>query len=163
MLHWLGVMICASSCRHPAVTAAAVSTGPAITAAATPDTNAAANAAFVAGVLKKIAGRETQRAESVFTNMKIPWLGATDAQTLLAIMNEGYAKALGVRCTYCHVVTDFSSDAKRTKRAAREMAVMHRMINNALQQMEHSATAVREDRYIVCATCHRGSPRPPRF
>ena len=150
--------VCAVSCRSPAV-----NTAPAGTAAAStmPDTNAAANRAFVAAVLKEIAGRETQPAESVFKNVKIPWLGNTQAQTFLAIMNVGYARALGVRCTYCHVETDFASDAKRPKRAAREMAVMHRMINTELAKMQHIPTPANQNRAINCATCHRGTTRPP--
>jgi hypothetical protein len=127
-----------------------------------PDTNAQANRAFVAAVLRGIVGRETQPAESVFTNLKIPWLVNTEARTFLAIMNIGYAQALGVRCTYCHVETNFASDAKRPKRAAREMAVMHRMINSELQKMQHIPTPANENRAINCATCHRGTTRPPR-
>ena len=35
-----------------------------------------------------------------------------------------------------HVEEDFSSDDKRQKRAAREMAKMHRMINEQLGRMD---------------------------
>jgi len=161
MLSRILLTICAASCRSPAVSSAPAGTTPTGAASTVPDTNAAANRAFVAAVLKKIAGRETQPAESVFTNLKIPWLANTQAQTFLSIMNIGYARALGVRCTYCHVETDFASDAKRPKRAAREMAVMHRMINTELAKMQHIPTPANENRAINCATCHRGTTNPP--
>lgn len=162
MLAFLLLTLCAVSCRSPAVNRAPAGTTPAAAAFAVPDSNAAANQAFVAAVLKEIAGRETQPAESVFVNLKIPWMAKTQAETFLAIMNVGYARALGVRCTYCHVTTDFASDVKRPKRAAREMAVMHRMINVELGKMQHIPTPASEDRAINCATCHRGKTRPPR-
>jgi hypothetical protein len=114
----------------------------------------------MATVLKEIAGREMQPAESVFKNVK--WLGKTDAGTFLSIMSIGYAKALGVRCTYCHVETDFASDSKRPKRAAREMQVMHRMINTELRKLEHIPTPASENRAINCNTCHRGATTPLR-
>lgn len=74
-------------------------------------------------------------------------------------MNEGYSLALGVACTHCHVEQDFASDDKRPKRAAREMAVMHRMINEQLGKME-SPKGKPEDRFINCAVCHRGAIDP---
>lgn len=129
-------------------------------ASAEPDAIAEANRAFVAAVLKEIAGRETQPAESVFKNVQ--WLKKTEAGTFLSIMSIGYARALGVRCTYCHVETDFASDSKRPKRAAREMQVMHRMINTELQKMEHIKTPSSESRAIICMTCHRGATTPLR-
>src|SRR3954454_17221503 len=84
------------------------------------------------------------------------------AKTLVSIMAGGYARALGVKCAYCHVEEDFSSDEKRPKRAAREMAAMHRMINQELRKMQYVATPATENRSINCATCHRGTINPMR-
>lgn len=109
---------------------------------------------------ERIAGRENEPAGEVFRNMRIEWLKSVPARQLLGIMNGGYARALGVRCTYCHVEQDFASDEKRPKRAAREMALMHWNINQALAQMENLETPSQE-RFINCATCHRGR-RDPR-
>jgi hypothetical protein len=75
-------------------------------------------------------------------------------------MSGGYARALGVTCAHCHDTTDFSSDAKRPKRAAREMAMMHFGINQQLAKMENLATMPPENRFINCATCHRGRTNP---
>ena len=74
-------------------------------------------------------------------------------------MNGGYARALGVRCTHCHDERDFSSDEKRPKRAAREMAAMRWTINRTLAKMK-DLTSAPDDRFINCATCHRGKLDP---
>jgi hypothetical protein len=79
-----------------------------------------------------------------------------------------FTRALGVRCTYCHVgregepleTYDFASDEKPEKLKAREMLRMTAAING-----EHLAKLAsrREPRVVVtCATCHRGvtEPRP---
>jgi formate-dependent nitrite reductase cytochrome c552 subunit len=99
-------------------------------------------------------------ADSVFKNVKI--LNAVSAKTLVSIMAGGYARALGVKCAYCHVEEDFSSDEKRPKRAAREMAAMHRMINQELRKMQYISTPPTENRAINCSTCHRGMINPMR-
>jgi hypothetical protein len=78
---------------------------------------------------------------------------------MLDIMNGGYSRALGVRCTHCHVEQDFASDDKRPKRAAREMAAMHLTINQTLARMGNLESSP-EDRFINCATCHRGQVDP---
>ena len=117
----------------------------------------AANAVFLKQWMERIAGRENEPAEKVFKNVQ--WLKTTPASTFLRIMNGGYARALGVTCTHCHVESDFASDDKRPKRAAREMAAMHRMINERLRQMENLQTPA-ADRAINCSTCHRGAVNP---
>ena len=107
----------------------------------------------------RIKGRENDPAEQVFKNIQIPWLKPVPAGLFLRIMNGGYSRALGVSCTHCHVEEDFSSDDKRQKRAAREMARMHRMINEQLEKMEN-LEAPASERSINCATCHRGAVSP---
>jgi hypothetical protein len=125
-----------------------------------PDTISEANERTAQAVLRRIAGRENMPADSVFKNVKI--LNAVSAKTLVSIMAGGYARALGVKCAYCHVEEDFSSDEKRPKRAAREMAAMHRMINQELRKMQYISTPPTENRAINCATCHRGTINPMR-
>jgi hypothetical protein len=73
-------------------------------------------------------------------------------------MNLGYSRALGVACTHCHVEQDSSSDEKRPKRAAREMAAMHRAINDQLRKMQNLEP--NPNRAINCTTCHRGAIDP---
>jgi hypothetical protein len=117
------------------------------------------NDQFAAKILKSIAGHENDSAEKVFMDIRIERLKNIPAAQFLNIMNHGYAKALGVTCTHCHVETDFSSDDKRPKRAAREMAAMHLAINKTLHDMKEIDDPP-DERYINCSTCHRGSVDP---
>jgi len=84
---------------------------------------------------------------------------------LIQRMRE-FSFALGVRCQYCHAggadaslnSTDFASDDKPTKRAARFMLRMvDRLNTSVLADMPgRSDPPVRLD----CVHCHRGSPTP---
>ncbi len=86
-------------------------------------------------------------------------------RTLIDTM-ASFTRALGVRCTYCHVGRetdplssyDFVSDEKAEKLKAREMLRMLGAING-----EHLPKVVaRRDPPInvTCATCHRGVAQP---
>lgn len=99
-----------------------------------------------------------------FKNLKV--LPKNIGQRALLDTMRGFALALGVRCVYCHVgkegqpldSVNFSSDDKRTKRAARVMMHMVMHINE-----EHLADV--PDRplphvVVKCETCHRGVARP---
>ena len=117
-----------------------------------------ANDRIVRDLAARIAGHEGDPAEQVFKN--IQQLKGVRAGLLLTIMNAGYAKALGVACSHCHVAADFASDEQRPKRAAREMIVMHRSINQQLAKMVDLATPQTQNRAINCITCHRGAVNP---
>lgn len=130
---------------------------PRATASTQEPTNQEINNRYVKQFSERIAGREKEPAEQVFKNIR--WLKGVPAEQLLMIMNLGYSRALGVSCTHCHVEQDFASDEKRPKRVAREMAVMHRMINEQLKKMENLETKTQE-RAITCSTCHRGAINP---
>jgi tetratricopeptide (TPR) repeat protein len=77
----------------------------------------------------------------------------------------GFARALGVRCWYCHMgqegkplsTYDFASDDNPNKNRAREMMRMLGGIEERLKNIEPSG-----DRRVEagCYTCHRGRPRP---
>jgi hypothetical protein len=77
----------------------------------------------------------------------------------------GFTRALGVRCTHCHVgeegkplsAYDFASDANANKNRAREMLRMLGSINEHLKNIEPSG-----DKRVNmwCHTCHSGRPRP---
>jgi hypothetical protein len=117
----------------------------------------ATNDRIEATMLEKIKGHEKEPAEQVFKNVRI--LKGIPASNLLDIMNYGYSHALGVTCKHCHVETDFASDDKRPKRAAREMALMHRSINDQLRKMENLEQPA-DKRSINCGVCHRGAIDP---
>jgi tetratricopeptide (TPR) repeat protein len=86
------------------------------------------------------------------------------AKKLSAVM-KGFTRALGVRCTYCHVgqegkplsTYDFASDEKPNKTRAREMYRMLGDINDHLKKIEPSG-----DKRVNmwCQTCHQGRSRP---
>jgi len=117
-----------------------------------------ANEREALAVLDEIKDRLSEPAEQVFPNIQT--LRGTTARQMINIMTVGYSRALGVRCSHCHVEGDYTSDAKRAKRATREMAVMHRMINQQLGKMENLEPRPGETRAINCITCHRGRVNP---
>jgi hypothetical protein len=86
------------------------------------------------------------------------------AERLRATMT-GYARALGVRCTFCHVgvdgqplsTFDFASDARPHKNIARGMIRMMARINT--RELTPILGASSEPR-VTCYTCHRGSSEP---
>ncbi len=118
------------------------------------------NDSIVQAELGRLGTLQNDSAGAVFTNLQLPQLQPIPARTLLAIMNGGYARALGVTCAHCHDVGNFASDAKRPKLAAREMARMHRTINQELARMPHLATPPEQNRAISCVMCHRGMVNP---
>jgi len=83
---------------------------------------------------------------------------------LRAVMT-GFTRALGVRCSHCHVgeegqpltTFDFVSDENPNKDRARAMLSMLGDIGQALREIEPSG----EERVNMwCHTCHNGKPRP---
>ncbi len=99
-----------------------------------------------------------------FTNLQVLPEDISRQQLIGTMRN--YATSLGVRCSYCHTVSDalnqpdddFASDAKVTKERARIMMGMVREINaNHLPLLpEGAAQAVS----VGCVTCHSGRARP---
>ncbi|MGH7467302.1 MAG: c-type cytochrome [Longimicrobiales bacterium] len=99
-----------------------------------------------------------------FTNLKV--LPRTIHRDTLVRMMAGFTRALGVRCSYCHVgeenrpleTYNFASDDKLPKRQARTMLEMVGRINGThLASLDERADPpVR----VECFTCHRGIRRP---
>ena len=147
------VAVFLGSCQRTRATAA----GPPSAGLATSEVQRANNDR-AAAVLASIGGKEQLPASQVFKNVK--YLANVPARTFVQIMNGGYAKALGVSCLHCHVEGDFASDEKRPKRAAREMQLMHRMVNQELQKMQNIQTPPTANRAISCIACHRGAAIP---
>ncbi|MBV8519692.1 MAG: c-type cytochrome [Acidobacteria bacterium] len=108
----------------------------------------------IAAILKQIKGKEDRPASEVFHNVKL--LQDLSATRLLRTM-DGFNRALGTSCDYCHVDDRWEADDKRPKRAAREMLVMTRGINEQLGKM----TEIDESEASVqCVTCHRAHVKP---
>lgn len=113
-------------------------------------------------ILPAVAG--AQQPERKFTNLKV---FPTDIKpdVLLKTMGD-FSRALGVRCTFCHVGDDnlpsstyhFADDSKATKRTAR---VMMRMVDDVngkyLSTLEDRAKPATQ---VQCMTCHRGVAVP---
>src|SRR5262249_9686508 len=86
-------------------------------------------------------------------------------EELITLM-RGFTRALGVRCTHCHVGEEgqplstyqFAADDKAAKAKARVMIEMVRAINST----HLAALDKRSDPpvKVECATCHRGTTEP---
>ena len=76
------------------------------------------------------------------------------AGRLLAVMNVGYGKPLGVSCTHCHVAGQWDSDEKTQKQTARDMSAMAARINNEL--LKNIPNLKGPNAIVNCTTCHRG-------
>jgi len=120
--------------------------------------NAARRDSGAAMVLRSIAGRENQPAESVFKNIKI--FKGVPAGRLVNIMNNGFGRSLGVSCGFCHVPGKWDLDDKEEKNTARLMFAMVQTINrDYISKVPHDSTGPAP--VVNCFTCHRGNSRPP--
>lgn len=116
---------------------------------------AAENAQYVAELKKQIAGKEKLPAKQVFKNLKM--MGDVPAERLLGVMENGFARSLGVSCTHCHNPSAWDSDEKDAKHIAREMSAMARSIREQLKAIEKLGS---ENPTVNCTTCHRGNVKP---
>lgn len=143
----------------------ATRTPPVATSAARPvdappipvDSAAILRRAGVQFVLKQIVGNERRPAGEVFKNIKTEAFTTFPASRFLALMDQGYARSLGVSCAFCHIEGHWESDSLQTKRIARQMQAMVFAINADLL----TKTGVREGAVVNCTTCHRGASKPP--
>jgi hypothetical protein len=107
-------------------------------------------------VREKIKGRENAPADSVFENIKM--FKGMPAGRVISIMEQGFSRSLGVKCTLCHVDEKWASEEKNEKQVARDMAAMTRTINDSL--LTKIAHLDSEHPTINCTTCHRGQKKP---
>jgi hypothetical protein len=112
--------------------------------------------AAIAALREQIKGREKEPAEKVFKN--IHSLNSVPAGKLLAIMEMGYARSLGVDCTHCHVARKWESEEKPQKQIARDMSTMVGKINGELLAGVKNLQS--EKPIINCTTCQRGEIKP---
>jgi tetratricopeptide (TPR) repeat protein len=109
-----------------------------------------------------LASSATAQLPEKFTNLKI--LPESIPQRALIDTMRNFARALGVRCEFCHVEKpdgrelDFAKDDKRTKRTARVMFTMVQDLNSKYltQVVERPTPPVA----VRCETCHHGQSRP---
>jgi len=113
-------------------------------------------AAALARLKAQIKGRENEAAPTVFKNVQT--MTGTTAGRLLAVMEFGFARSLGVNCTHCHVPDKWESEEKPQKQIARDMSAMVTRINKELLR---NIKNLRDPNPIVnCTTCHRGEVKP---
>ncbi len=122
-------------------------------------------AAALAKLKEQIKGKEKEPASSVFKNIQTT--KTVPAGRLLAIMEFGYARSLGVNCTHCHTPEIWESDDKPQKQIARDMSAMVGRINGELLKGIENLKS--ESPTVNCTTCHRGQiipatnlPQPPK-
>ena len=105
---------------------------------------------------EQIKGREQEPASAVFKNVQT--MKNRPAGQLLAVMEFGYARSLGVTCTHCHVPDKWESEDKTQKQNARDMSAMVGRINGEL--LKGIKNLKSETPTINCTTCHRGQVIP---
>lgn len=175
----LGSVLTILSCTHTVVTPAPATVARPTTAA-TPapggggraggparvalsrDSLAVLRATYVAQVMAKIAGRENQPAEQVFTNVQV--LKGITAGALVEKMDKEYSVAMSWNCTNCHRLApqgNFASDTSVDKKRARFMQQMVNDINHSELPKLYPANTPS----ISCGTCHRGynTPLAPQY
>jgi len=135
----------------PARSAATPSPGP----AAASDTNAAGRDQAVASLMQRLVGRENTPAESVFQSIRI--FRGLPASRVLAIMNNGFGRRLGVGCMFCHVAGQWAAEGNPRKQVARDMWAMMGRINAELKTVPNLPDA---NAVVNCTTCHRGQTKP---
>jgi Photosynthetic reaction centre cytochrome C subunit len=139
----------------PSTPAAGPSAPPPVVNHAAAD-SAALRDRFAKEVLATIVGREGEPAAQVFKNVKL--LSTIPAGRLVAIMNFGYGRSLGVSCAHCHVTADWASDDKPEKQIARDMIQMANTINTQL--LANIKNLKGPQSIVNCTTCHRGQVKP---
>src|SRR5262245_5656863 len=99
------------------------------------------------------------------TNLQVLPKDTPRAQLILVM--RGFASALGVRCTHCHVGKDpddlksfdFASDEKEAKRIARAMMKMTDEVDTRLLPQIGRTPSVK----VECMTCHHGLRKPEQL
>lgn len=80
-------------------------------------------------------------------------------------MKKKVAKSLGVKCTFCHNMKDYSDDSNSHKKVAREMIRMLMGINKHMVSIAEVAQKAdvkgwEEIPVVECWACHRGNTKP---
>lgn len=110
----------------------------------------------LARLREQIKGKENEPAEKVFKNIQT--MKGFPAARLLAVMEFGYARSLGVNCTHCHTPEKWEAEDKNTMQIAREMSAMVKTINGELLKNIKNLKSATPT--VNCTTCHRGQIVP---
>lgn len=121
-------------------------------------------AAVLGPYLVLAASASAQFPPDSFTNLRV--LPQDIPPRELVAMMAGFTRALGVRCTHCHIgeegqpleTYDFASDKRPAKRTARTMIEMLGRING--EHLAHLESRADPPVRVECITCHRGAREP---
>jgi len=114
--------------------------------------------AEIAKLREAIKGKENEPAEKVFKNLQMTSMKSMPASRILAVMEFGYSRSLGVNCTHCHVLGKFEAEDKPQKQIAREMAGMVAALNGTTLKKIKNLKG--PNATVNCTTCHRGEIKP---
>lgn len=120
------------------------------------DTVQAARDRHLQRIRAEIRGRESEPSGNVFNNVLI--LKDLPAGRLLAVMDIGFGRSLGVTCEHCHDPSAFHLDVKKPKLIARAMWRMMGRINSEL--LGSIPELEGRNPTVNCTTCHRGQLKP---
>ena len=121
------------------------------------DTTADSRNSMAKAVLDSLGDRASLPAESIWTDLKTS-LRKVPARQLIAIMNQGYGRSLGVSCNFCHVPNHYDREDSTSKEVARAMSAMSARIN---QELLAAIPNLRGPNPVInCTTCHRGQIKP---
>lgn len=112
--------------------------------------------AALAKLREQIKGNEKEPASIVFKNIQT--MKDRPAGQVLAVMEFGYARSLGVACTHCHVPDKWESEEKPQKQIARDMSAMVGKLNGDL--LKNIKNLKSPSPTVNCTTCHRGEIKP---
>lgn len=129
-----------------------------VTAQTTPTPVPFDQASAIAKLREQIKGRENEPSDKVFKNIQTPFIKSINAGRLLAVMEMGYSRSLGVTCTHCHVPDMWETEAKPQKQIARDMAAMMARVNGEL--LKNIKNLKSASPTVNCTTCHRGDIKP---
>jgi hypothetical protein len=111
----------------------------------------------LADLRRQIAGHENEPATKVF--MDVEELTGVSAAGLLELMDVAFSRSLGTTCVHCHNPSNWASDEKDEKEAARGMLRMVATINGQLLPKIKGLDTDHKPA-VNCTTCHRGQIRP---
>jgi photosynthetic reaction center cytochrome c subunit len=69
-------------------------------------------------------------------------------------------QALGVSCQFCHMRTDFASEANERKIVSRRMLEMTKVINSQFFPTYTPVEGESKLGKVTCMTCHQGNEKP---
>ena len=101
--------------------------------------------AVAVSVFAQDAPKKEKKALAPPTNLKL-----LKPDGLIETMRS-FTGALGVQCTYCHVMGNFASDENPKKETARHMIEMTKLVNAQFPDKKM---------HVTCFTCHRGEAEP---